>query len=237
MKLTRTQLGLIILLISTVLGLLSCIPSPSGGGMVRGGSVSPGFIRTVCISHGVAIINLTGIIILLSDARHYEGRYRITFGIALALFLGGFITIIAGLIGRKPYALTGNVADYYRMLNFTSIGAGAIALVLPITAWYLFKRGWKPLPVMIGTFNVIVGIGNIQIARLSSTLVARPFGEQIVYVPRFTEPTDTGIIHYLWLAGLLGELLLGGMWMLLLFAPGYTMQPRLDSDDLQNKEN
>lgn len=234
---TRTQLGLTILIASILPGLIMGIilnPFKVGGtGMVASGQFSPGFISDCCSNFGSGLLGLIGIIILYTDARHYGGKYRAVYGIALALYISTILSVIAALIGRAPYTETGNLADYRLLMHCGSVGAAAFALIPSVVAWHLFKPGWRLLPIIIGVYRAIIRAGAMQNILRKTTLIPRLLMEEIVYVPSFTE---NGLVVFFTIANLIGDLLLCGMLLLLLFAPATFMQPRLDTRRLASRE-
>ena len=232
MDLTRSQFGLIFLFAGAVMMLVVVSMTVLNPEAVRGlaaggeGGFSAPLIVTGCLTLLVYLAVIAGIGTLLSDARTYGQANFIATLVALILFVLSIGVPIAASLGGGSFAQTGDEAAYQRTLTFTMVSVILTALALPLAAWFLFKPGWRVLPILVAVVQAVAAIGQIQVTRLNSTLAARTFGDQTVYLPSYSVPLDSGPLFNWQIAGWAGAVLLAGMWAVLLFNSDDTMVPR-----------
>jgi lysylphosphatidylglycerol synthetase-like protein (DUF2156 family) len=236
MDLTRSQFGLIILFVGAVFMVvvvsMTVLNPEAVRGMAGGGDVglSAPAIITGCLTLLVYLGVIVGIATLLSDARTYGQANFIATLVALILFVLSIGVPIAASVGGGSFSQTGDEAAYQRTLTFSMVGAILTAVALPLAAWFLFKRGWRVLPVIVAVVQAVASVGQIQVTRLNSSLAARTFGDQTVYLPDFSVPLDSGPLFNWQIVGWAGAVLMAGMWAMLLFNPGDTMVPRPEKE-------
>lgn len=236
MDLTRSQFGLIILFAGAVLMVvvvtMTVLNPEAVRGMAGGGDVglSVPAIITGCLALLVYGGVIAGLITLLTDARTYGQANFIATLAALILFVLGIGVGIASGVGGSSFARTGDEAAYQRTLTFSMVTAILTAVALPLAAWFLFKRGWRVLPILSAVVQAVASIGQIQVTRLNSSLMARTFGDQTVYLPDYSVPLDSGPLFNWQIVGWAGAVLMAGMWAMLLFNPGDTMVPRPEKE-------
>lgn len=235
-NLTRTQIGLIILLVSTlpsIILIVSLIHNPSDFVETGKAPYLPyGTFYTSYTDCGFTLgSNLLSLIIfglLFSDACHYGKSYREVFVIAVALLIGTFaITQIGGSSSEEnvefSMLVTGDIEEYRRVMHQISFGAGLYALIPSVVAWHYYRPGWRWLPVITGVYRAIIHVEASQNIIQNTTL--SPIVEQKLYVLHY----NVGALDiFFTVAGLIGDLLLCGMWALLVFSPAIFMQQRVE---------
>jgi hypothetical protein len=231
MDMTRTQLAVIVLFAAAIIILvpttLRIIDPQAAGGPATGGppGLSPTLIAVACLSLLGVLGMLVGVGTLLADARNYSQGHLVACIVALVLIILGIgMPIVAA--GGGAYARSGDVDAYHRTLDISSIGTVLGVLAMVVAPWFLFKPGWRVLPVVVGIVRAAAGIGELQATRLHSTLAEQTFGDQTVYLPHFDVPLTSGPIYTWRIVGWAGTVLLAGMWAMLLFAADDAMVPR-----------
>lgn len=225
---TRAQVGLIVLLITNLpVLIITLIQFPTVLEGQNAITLATSNMDVWCTA-GSTLLNLIGLAFLYIDARLQGRDFRAIYVISLALFIGAIVIHSRGPIDEgQHFMTTGDITAYHQSMHSFSIGFGLYTLLPSVIAWYFFNPNWRWIPIATGVYRAIINVGAAENSIQNTTLIPLVEGKAF-YVLHY----NAGALDiYFTIASLIGDLLLCGMWALLLFAPAIVMQPRVDTQE------